>query len=685
VPSSPERIGDGPTVSASHALRSLAAVIALALATTAVTIGHAQQAPPTFRTQIDAVEVDAFVTDREGRPVPNLTADDFEVLEENRPQRITSFSEVSIPINPPTPYSPTVPEPDVATNTGDEGRLYVIVFDELKPVRQTGSDDSSSGGIALRARQFLHAFIEQHFEPDDIGIVVSVGRARAADMQDFTNSRRLLLRAIDSYSGGFPALDDFPADAPGGGVAPSPGDPFAVRQQTRALRDLMESLERIQGRRKALIYITNEVGDSTFGAGAANVWNVIDYRSGVRSIEFDDLRAAMTAAMRGGVAFYVFDPAGADPLATGGNELERMSGLRKLSAATGGFAIVNSNGFAEAFRRIVAENSNYYVLGYTSNNETRDGRYRQLQVRMKRPGLNVRFRDGYIGPSKGSGPVEPKARAGLTLPPGISESIRNPIANHSVPMRVFAAAYRGASKDANVVIAIEIDANRLGLVEHGALTDGVIEVAAVAVSATGKVTRGQHERFTLNLKPDTWGQVKQTGLRVVTGTTLPPGRYQLRVAGGNVAMPDAGSVMYDLAVPDFSKPPLALSALTLTSGAAGKMLTAVSKSVKPAVPIAPTATRDFEAGDLLSVYAEVYDNRLKEPHRLDLLAELRNGDGKATGRPVSDTRANGPSLQKFEATLPLEVPPGSYVLHVEVRSTLAKQPFVSRDVPIRIR
>jgi len=233
-----------------------------------------------------------------------------------------------------------------------EGRLYVIVFDELKPVKQIGSDDSSSGGIALKARQFLHTFIEQHFEANDIGIVVSVGRARATDMQDFTSSRRLLLRAIDSFSGGFPSIDQAPGDASSGGFAPSStGDPFAVRQQTRALRDLMESLERIQGRRKAVIYITNEVGDSTFSAGAASVWNVIDYRGGVRSIEFDDLRAAMTAAMRGGVAFYVFDPAGADPLATGGNELERMSGLRKLSAATGGFAIVNSNGFTQAFTR----------------------------------------------------------------------------------------------------------------------------------------------------------------------------------------------------------------------------------------------------------------------------------------------------------------------------------------------
>lgn len=679
-----EAIARRLTAPSSHRLLS-AVLFAIILAIAGVTSGRAQQALPTFRAQVDAVEVDAFVTDRNGNPVPNLTIDDFEVLEDKRPQQVTSFSEVNIPITAPAPYSPTAPEPDVATNTGDEGRLYVIVFDELKPVGQIGSDDASSGGIALKARQFLHTFIEQHFEANDIGIVVSVGRARATDMQDFTSSRRLLLRAIDSFSGGFPSLDQAPVLAAGGFQPSSKDDPFAVRQQTRALRDLMESLERIQGRRKAVIYITNEVGDSTFGVGAANVWNVIDYRGGVRSIEFDDLRAAMTSAMRGGVAFYAFDPAGADPLAIGGNELERMSGLRKLSAATGGFAIVNSNRFSEAFTRMVAENSNYYVLGYTSNNEKRDGRYRQLQVRVKRPGLSVRFRDGYIGPSKASDPVEPKNRAGVTLPPGVSESIRNPIANRSVPMRVFAAAYRGTSKDANIVIAAEIDANRLGLVEEGTSTEGAVDVAAIAVSAAGKVTRGQHEQFTLKLKPDTWADVKRSGIRVVTGTTLPPGRYQLRVAGGNVKRPDAGSVMYDLEVPDFSKPPLALSALTVTSKHADATLTIASKTIKLATPIPPTAMRDFTAGDTLSLYAEVYDNRPKDAHRLDFLAELRDGDGHRVGKAVTDTRADGQARQKLEAILPLDVPPGAYVLHVEARSTLAKQPPVSRDVPIQVR
>jgi VWFA-related protein len=646
----------------------------LAILTAVALIGtqaiQARQTPPTFRAGVEAIAVDAFVTDRDGTPVPNLTVDDFELLEDDKPQSITSFTEVNIPIHPPEPYVPTAAEPDVATNLTGEGRLYVIALDEVHPE------------YALKARRFLHTFVEQHFEANDIGIVVSIGRARSGDMQDFTGNRRLLLAAIDKFTGGFPSFD-VNERAP----LTQTSNP---RDQAGALRALMESLAAIQGRRKAVLYITQQVGQAamdTAARGRANVWDVIDYRGGVKSIEFDDLRAAMTAAMRGGISFYTMDPEGLCALdcPEGAENLERMDSLRKLAAATGGFPVVSSNLFTDAFPRIVAENSNYYVLGFTSNSDQRDGRYRRLQVRVKRPGLTVRARDGYIAPSKASQPFEPKARTGVTLSAGVGESIATPLSSAAVPMSVFAAGYRGAGKTANVVIAVDMDVARLDLVEGPVTTGGQVEVAAVAVSAADKVAGSQRERFTLALRPDSWAKARENGLRVVTGMTLPPGRYQLRVAGGNIAAPRAGSVMYDLEVPDFSKAPLAMSAPALTSRQSSAALTVASTTVRPVVPEAPAATRDFATGDTLSMYAEVYDNRAKDAHRLDLLAELRRPDGTRIGAAVTDQRANGQVLQKFEATVPLDVPPGTYVLHVETRSTLEKQPAVARDVPLRVR
>src|SRR5688572_4632798 len=309
--------------------------------TTAVS---AQQPAPTFRAQVEAVQVDVFVTDRDGNPVRDLRLEDFELREDGTPQTITSFSEVIIPINAPPPFSPGTPRPDVATNSGGEGRLYAIALDEV------GAD------LALRARHFLTTFIERHFEPNDVGVVVNVGRALSAAGQDFTSDRGLLLAAINRLQGGFGAP---PSPGPGPGTWRPDLSPLAQRSRAAALKALIASLAGIHGRRKALIYVIQEVGD---------VYSVIDYNGGVRSHEIDDLRAAMTEAMRAGVAIYTIDPCGLTPGGSLGETEanvagvcdadlermdERMAGFRKLSAATGGFAVVNSNSFDQALERMV--------------------------------------------------------------------------------------------------------------------------------------------------------------------------------------------------------------------------------------------------------------------------------------------------------------------------------------------
>ena len=100
----------------------------------------------------------------------------------------------------------------------------------------------------------------------------------------------------------------------------------------------------------------------------------------------------------------------------------------------GCFALVNSNGFDQALARVVQENSTYYVLGFSSNNGRRDGRYRRLEVRVKKPGLTVRTRDGYIAPSQSD-------RVARTPPAAVTarDVLTSPIENAMVPMKVFAA------------------------------------------------------------------------------------------------------------------------------------------------------------------------------------------------------------------------------------------------------
>src|SRR5688500_20188793 len=112
---------------------------------------------------------------------------------------------------------------------------------------------------------------------------------------------------------------------------------------------------------------------------------------------------------------------------------------------------------------MVRENSSYYVLGFVSTNDRRDGRYRRLEVRAKRPGLTVRARDGYIAPSRS----QPRTEA--PRPARIRDIIASPFAHGSVPMQAFAAAYMGPNGiDADVMIIAEHDAPRIDLSYRGA-------------------------------------------------------------------------------------------------------------------------------------------------------------------------------------------------------------------------
>src|SRR5262245_56779870 len=182
------------------------------LTLTALTAGAQQQQPspidtPIFRSTVDAIELDAFVVDAEGNPVSDLTADDFEILEEGRPQDITAFAVVNMPIETTTRLVDTTVVPDVRTNEQPEGRIYLFAVDEIP------------SALVPRLRLRLRQFIEKHFGENDTAAIVYVGVGRSTDGQDFTNNRATLLRSIDRLSGGFGGGDLETAAANRAGVA----------------------------------------------------------------------------------------------------------------------------------------------------------------------------------------------------------------------------------------------------------------------------------------------------------------------------------------------------------------------------------------------------------------------------------------------------------------------------------
>jgi len=667
------------------------------------------QAPqePTFRVTVDAIEIEAFVTDEQGKPVTGLNRGDFEILEDGKPQDITSFSQVDIPFERRADrraLSAAV-DPDVVANDHSDGRVYMFVLDEMAP------------DIALRARVFLKRFLERHFAANDRGAVVFTGRQNSTAGQTFTNDPRLLLAAIERFTGGFgvekppsvPPADD--ANAPG---TPAPAQALVQPQPQAARKKLVESYRAarqaeasitslgtmsgleaavtavagLHGRRKSLMLFSTGLPEPIFRA--------LTYDGGALTKAEQAAHAAVTAATRGSVTVYAVDPSGLtidldaetpdapehdvlsdDPAINGRQASDKRLSLSMLADATGGFSLVNSNGFNAAFDRIVRENSTYYLLGYTSSNDRRDGRHRSLRVRVTRPGLRVRARDGYIAPFKNERVPEPEHIASLS--PSLSTALTNALPDDTVPIRMVAAPFKRQGRNPVVALAAEIDPASLALAENNGVHKGQLEVGFIATDMQSKIYPGEHYTVDLALKADTYEMARrQRGLRVLSEMELPPGRYQLRFAAGNAAG-RAGNVVYELAVPDFRKDPLMLSGLVVTSVSTSAGATLAPKyTLKGLLPRPATARREFDADDTIGIFGEVYDN-VSPPSSIDVLLDMRTPDGRLV-------RTEAVHTNQFLIQVPLAgLAPGDYVLHVDARTTSAPPRNAVRDLAIRVR
>jgi hypothetical protein len=255
---------------------------------------------------------------------------------------------------------------------------------------------------------------------------------------------------------------------------------------------------------------------------------------------------------------------------------------------------------------------------------------------------------------------------------------------------VYASAFKDTPRAAAVPIVLELDASDFAFIQRDGTYNDRVDVAYAAASPTGKVYSARRT-VALALKPDTYARVKADGLRVIMQANLPPGRYQLHVAAGDEGG-KAGSVLYNLDVPDFSKAPLSLSGIALTSQMAAQAISRLAAStdwLKDLVPEPITALRDFPAGDNLTVFGEVYEGAPSAPHLIDVRTELRN-DANQVVRTVAfqvsssqlDPKSGG---YGFLARLSLNgVKPGRYVIHVQTQSRIVQQPTASRNIEINV-
>ena len=660
------------------------------------------QQPPTFKVRVDFVEVDAVVTDKEGRLVRDLKKEDFQVLEDGKSQTITNFTLVDIPIdkeNRPL-FAASPIEPDVKTNEKPfDGRVYVMVVDDLH----------TRFGRTVRVKTAAKQFIERRLGANDLMAVVHTAGSSDSN-QEFTSNKKLLLAAVDKTHGR--KLDSATANKTNEynntrGIRQQ-GDPlndpedmergFNARTTLDTLRNVADWFGSVRGRRKAILFVSEGIDYDIYDIIASNGSN---HQSA--STVIDATREAIGAATRSNVAIYGIDPRGLTDLGDESieigsfpddtslgigqgslqNELRlSQDSLRTLSEETGGFAVVNRNDFTTAFQRIVEDNSSYYVLAYYPP-DPRPGRIHKIDVRLTRPGLTVRARKAYLTPKKVD---PPKTTSNSPATPELREALDSPLPVSGLTMHVFAAPFKGAAPNASVLFGVELRGRDMKVDPNSKIL-----LSYIAIDATGKVRGGNTDSLTLtNLKPESKTRIEQSGLRMLNRLDLPPGKYQLRIAAHDSSGGNVGSVQYDLEVPDYTKAPFAMSGLVLTSGAGSVFPTVkADEQLKPMLPGPPIALRSFPQNDEISLFTEVYDNSGTTPHKVDIVTTVTTDEGKVMYK-TDETRDSSDLGGKrggygYATRVPLkDLATGSYVLKVEAKSRLGQTPPVARELQFTV-
>jgi VWFA-related protein len=384
-----------------------------------------QQPPaPVFRSATNVVEVDVIVKDRDGRFVSGLTARDFELLEEGRPQKIDHLYLVSSAVQ--APVEPSAVAAGLPRGEDRSGRrIFVLIFDW----------EHLSMQALLRMKAAAAAFLDSEFQPGDLGGVYANG---ALWKNRLTTEKPDLIEAIKSAQTHFETgatrqatLREWPAvDGDLEAVRLDVGDRHLLEEMTdRACRIsppqcellgsraiVMETLER-----KAQEYVRDarNAADRTL-LTIAHVSANLARLEGRKTVALlsegffvEDVRGVLpelaARAARSGITVYAINARGTE--AVGGRTFSDSSstspglsllgdtsqeGLDILASQTGGLSFRRMDNFRGALNAIASDTSTYYVLGYSPANGELDGTYRQIELKVKWEGVTVRARRGYL-------------------------------------------------------------------------------------------------------------------------------------------------------------------------------------------------------------------------------------------------------------------------------------------------
>jgi len=533
-----------------------------------------QVPPPAVRVLVRLVLVDAIVTEKDGKLVTGLGAQDFTVLEDGKPQKITNFSfeqpaELARALRSqisPLPQNVTTSRPAYRT---PQGTPVILLIDALN----TRATDQA------RLRMELLRYVNTQLQPGQQVAVYTLARSLRL-LQDFTDDPRLLKAAIESFkpsvsrelqiadlnqrvprlSGANPALD----------VQRSPRDPAVVLRLMEdflteqanvvldervgitltAFRAIAQSVSGLPGR-KSLIWVTGSFPLATY---TRIIDNSANPNNDPNRVTFDKLyedlvRETGSRLNDARVAVYPVDARGLIGQLLGGAEESGLTGggtlmtgeeyaqnlslagrslqetqatLTQFAGDTGGLVYKNQNDLDHAVALSVQDGASYYLLGYSPEGKP-DGKLHKIEVKVNRAGVSVRARRGYYSGASGD-----------------SKAVKQREADVMMAMLPASPGATGITFDARVVppapaakmkvgVDVLVDLTTLSSEDAGGGNRRLaVEFHVAAYTSDGKLA-GQHDvAIKPTLKPADFTALQQQGIPHHAELELPPGRFSLR-------------------------------------------------------------------------------------------------------------------------------------------------------------
>jgi len=672
-----------------------------------------QPAQPQYRMHVtsELVLVNVVVRDKKGNLVRDLKKEDFSVAEDGKRQDISTFDFENVDALATAGAAETsvsgasgssnllknTTQP--ATNARDR-RLMLLFFDF------SGMDpDQIERGVDSAKK-----FVQTKMLPADMIALVSLSTNMRVDL-DFTDDKVKVLAGLSAYTSSGGQGFDAGAEGSAEGGAETGGaftaddtdyNTFTADRKLLALQSIMQALGKIS-QKKSIIYFSNGISQSGTDNQSA-------------------LRAATAAAVKNNVSIYPLDVRGLQALPPGGearnaslhgqsaynggavfNDLNSNAAsqetLSTLADDTGGKAFFDSNDFSGVFSQVQKDTSAYYVLGFTSTNGFKDGRFRHLKVQVNRPDLKLEYRSGYYAGRD----FQHLNRADREQQ--INDELEADLPQTDVAVYAGAAYFRQDDSHYYLGVSLVIPGSQIPFVQAKDRDNATIDIIGQA-QAGGKLPVG-HLRDTVKLAVDSAQQVRRKNVQYNTAFILAPGNYHLKFVVRENQTGRMGSFETDVQIPDLRKAPVRMSSVVLSSQRVPASGNGSKKGFHPLVQdqteLVPNITHVFTRDQHLYLQYEVYDpakgkkaasnaganngasssgaaapaqsKAQREAVRVLTSIEFLQGGAKIyESKPVVASEVNAPDRKAvvFQIDLPLQsLKPGFYTCQVNVIDDVA--------------